>query len=162
MIKRTPVDIMVTNKKLSYNDYASPSDAPEPRQSAFCYKGYMAIKGKRLSIDYDEPTGHGIKAQTRVVLEDGVALISRRESPEKACPDWAGTNTNLIFRQGESCDCVFETPYSPMNLRVKTKSLQSDLGPLGGKLNIDYTIEIMGNLAERNSICVAVCPEHRN
>ena len=149
---KTPVDITVTNKRLSYEDLCSPADVPEPYQSASSYKGYMAIKGKRLSLDYDEPDCGGKTARTRVVLEDGVALISRR----------ADTNTNLIFRQGASCDCVFDGGVNPMSLRVKTNSLRSDLGPLGGKLNIDYTIEIMGNLAEKNSICVSVCPKHRN
>lgn len=148
MIMKLPVEITVTNRKLNYRDMVAAGDIPEPRESAQKYRGYMVIKGKRLSIDYDELFEDGESASTSVMVEKGMALISRR----------GDINTNLVFRKGESCDCVCHNGYRNMNLRVNTKSLDSNLGPLGGKLNIDYTIEIMGNVAEKNSICVSVFP----
>jgi len=29
---------------------------------------------------------------------------------------------------------------------------------LGGKLSIDYTVDIMGSMAEKNTMCLSVCP----
>ncbi len=145
---KLPVEIMVTNKRLDYRDMNITGDIPEPRESTDSYTGYMVVKGKRISIDYSEDYDDGERLDTSVMINDGVALISRR----------GDINTNLVFRAGQSCDCICDNGYRQMSLRVNTKKMSSDIGPLGGKLKIDYTIEIMGNLAEKNSICVSVCP----
>ena len=143
---KLPVEIMVTNKKLNYRDLYTAGDVPEAHESTESYNGFMSIKGEKLSLDYDEVYEGGLTASTSVVVQDGVVLISHRGE----------INTNLVFLPGDSCDCVCHNGYRNMNLRVNTKSLNSNIGPLGGKLNIDYTIEIMGNLAEKNSMCVYV------
>lgn len=145
---KLPVEIQITNKKLSYRDMSVPGDIPEPRESTGSYRGYMQVSGKRVSIDYSEDGGDGEKLDTSVIFKDGVALISRRGE----------LNTNLVFSPGRSCDCMCDNGCRQMSLRVNTKRLSSDIGRLGGKLKIDYTVEIMGNLAEKNSICVSVCP----
>lgn len=145
---KIPVEIMVTRKKMDYRDIHSVSDVPEPKESMDSYNGYMVIKGKNIAIDYSEELEDGVKLDTSVMYEKGVALISRR----------GDINTNLVFNPGKSCDCVCHNGYRHMNLRVNTKKLSSDIGLLGGKLKIDYTVEILGNLAEKNSICVSVCP----
>ncbi len=145
---KMPVEIMVTNKKLNYRDMCVAGDIPEAHESTESYNGFMVINGEKLSLDYDEVFDDGITASTSVMLQNGVALISHRGE----------INTNLVFLPGDSCDCVCNNGYRTMNLRVNTESLKSNIGPLGGKLKIDYTIEIMGNVAEKNSICVSVCP----
>ncbi len=145
---KTPVEIMVTNKKFNYRDMYVAGDIPEPHESSESYNGFMEIKKGTVTLDYEEALDGGITASTSVMLQNGVALISHR----------AEICTNLVFHPEKSCDCVCNNGYRNLNLRVNTTKLKSDIGPLGGKLNIDYTIEIMGNLAEKNSICVSVCP----
>lgn len=146
---KLPVEILITNKKLSYRDMITAGDIPEPHESVECFQGLMDVKHKRLTIDYKEYFDDGETADTSVILEDDLALISRRSDE---------LITNLVFRQGAVYDCVCYNGYRNMSLRVNTKSMKSDIGPLGGKLKIDYSIEILGNLAETNSICVSVCP----
>ena len=46
-----------------------------------------------------------------------------------------------------------------MQLRVSTKSLDCDITELGGKLNIDYTVEIVGNVAEQSKLTLSVAPD---
>lgn len=145
---RLPVEITVTNKKLNYRDMCAADDTPEPRESARNYSGYMVVRGKKIRLNYFEFYDDGAFSNTSVMLENGFALISQRGE----------VNTNLVFRQGESCDCVCQNDYGNLNLRVNTERLKSDICSLGGKLKIDYTIEIMGNLTEKNSICLSVCP----
>lgn len=145
---KMPVEIMVTNKKLNYRDMCVAGDIPEAHENTESYNGFMEIKGEKLSLDYTESFDDGVTANTSVILQNGAALICHRGE----------ISTNLVFLPGDSCDCICNNGYRIMNLRVNTKSLHSDIGPLGGKLNIDYTIEIMGNVAEKNSICVSVCP----
>ncbi len=145
---RLPVEITVTNKKLNYHDMRVVGDIPEPRETSANYYGYMEIDDKGVTVDYDEVFDDGEVESTSVILQDGVALISKQGE----------YRTNLIFRPGNSCDCFWHNGYRHMNLRVNTQSLNSNLCSLGGKLEIDYTIEIMGDLAEKNSMCVSVCP----
>lgn len=148
MIMRVPVEIFVTNKRLNYRDLSMVSDAPEAKESTNSFSGFMDVKGDNCLLDYEEVFDDGEVASTTVMVKNGSALISRR----------GDINTNLVFMQGESCDCVCHNGYRNLNLRVNTKKIKSDLCRLGGKLSIDYTIEIMGNLAEKNSFCVSVCP----
>ena len=68
-------------------------------------------------------------------------------------------NTHMIFEAGKSHDCVYDTGYFPMQLRVSTKSLDCDITELGGKLNIDYTVEIVGNVAEQSKLTLSVAPD---
>ena len=58
---RFPVEIMITNKKLSYRDMITPGDIPEPHESVESFEGYMNVKGKRLTIDYKEYFGAAIE-----------------------------------------------------------------------------------------------------
>lgn len=146
---KLPVEIKVTNKRLDFKDLSRCEDFPEPVESTDSYTGYMEVTRKKVSIAYSESFDDGEREDTNVLLKDGVALISRR----------GAVRTNLVFEQGRTLDCICDNGYAPVSLRVNTKSMSSDIGPLGGKLKIDYTIEIMGSLAEKNSICVSVCPE---
>ncbi len=143
-----PVEILVTNKRLDYKDLSYRGDIPEPRESTDSFTGYMEIKGKDIAINYTEDYEDGELLQTSVMLNNGIALISRR----------GDIHTNLVFSQGKSCECICDNGYRQMSLRVNTQKMSSDIGKLGGKLKIDYTVEIMGNLAEKNSMCVSVCP----
>lgn len=145
---KLPVEIQITNKRLSYREIGMPCDVPEPRESTDLYSGYMRVSGRNISIDYQENGGNGEKLDTSVIFKDGIALISRRGE----------TRTNLVFSPGKSCDCMCDNGTGHMSLRVSTKKLSSDIGRLGGKLKIDYTVEIMGSVAEKNSMCVSVCP----
>lgn len=54
---------------------------------------------------------------------------------------------------------MYDTGYFPMQLRVSTKSLDCDITELGGKLNIDYTVEIVGNVAEQSKLTLSVAPD---
>lgn len=148
MIMKIPVEIMVTNKRLDYRDISTLSDAVDPKETVDNFNGFMEINGQSFVIEYTEEYDGFNDMETSVMYENGVALISRRGE----------INTNLVFVPDSPCECVYYSGYRQLSLRVTTKKLSTDIGALGGKLKIDYTVDIMGNMAEKNTICVSVCP----
>lgn len=44
-------------------------------------------------------------------------------------------------------------------MRINTKKLVNTLSMEGGSLSIDYTVEIVGNLAEKSHVTYSVSPD---
>ena len=70
-------------------------------------------------------------------------------------------NSGLVFAEGKAFDCINYSPVGmqPFRICVRTKSLKNTLSMDGGKLNIDYSVEVAGNLAEKNKLSLSVCPD---
>ena len=68
--------------------------------------------------------------------------------------------SHMIFEEGKIHNCIYDTGVFPMQLRINTKSLECDISELGGKLNIDYTVEIVGNVAEQSRLTLSVSPDN--
>ncbi len=68
-------------------------------------------------------------------------------------------NSHMVFADGKAHTCICNTGFFPLQMRVRTKKLENSLTMEGGKLDIDYTVEIVGNLAERNRLIFSVSPD---
>ena len=68
-------------------------------------------------------------------------------------------NSHMVFEEGKCHTCIYDTGFFPMHLRVCTKGLTNNLSLQGGKIDIDYSVEIVGNLAEKNKLSVSVSPD---
>ena len=145
---KIPVEILVTNKRLDFRDISGISDAVDPKETLDSFSGFMEINDKGFVIEYTEDPDGESELETSVIYENGVALISRRGE----------INTNLVFIPHNSCECIYYSGYRQLSLRVFTRKLDTDISALGGKFSVDYTVDIMGNMAEKNSMCVSVCP----
>lgn len=145
---KIPVEIMVSTSRLDYRDPTVIGDRGEPKESMDSYNGILDIKGKSYTLSYVEELDNGIVLDTSVMYKDGIALISRRSD----------INTNLVYNVEKPCDCVYNSGNKQFNLRVRTTRIKSDICNMGGKLFIDYTVDIMGNVAEKVGICISVCP----
>ena len=60
---------------------------------------------------------------------------------------------------GKAHTCICDTGFFPLQMRIYTKKLSNSLSLDGGRLDIDYTVEIVGNLAEQNRLSVSVAPD---
>lgn len=145
---RYPVEITVTNKRTDYRDMRSTDDVPETREDTNKYHGYMEIKRKEIAIHYIEAFNRAFMLSTSVFQYGDVVVINH----------FGSFNTSLVFRNGGSCDCAYDAGYFTMMLRVNTQRLESNLCKLGGKIEMEYTLEVMGNLAERNVMSLSVYP----
>ncbi|MBO7162318.1 MAG: DUF1934 domain-containing protein [Clostridia bacterium] len=68
-------------------------------------------------------------------------------------------NSLMVFDPEKSYSCVYHNGNMPMQIKVNTKSLRNGLTEQGGKIDIDYTVEIVGNLAEHTKMSFSVLPQ---
>ena len=68
-------------------------------------------------------------------------------------------NSLMVFDTEKSYSCIYQNGNMPMQLKVSTKSLRNGLTEQGGKIDIDYTVEIVGNLAEHTKMSFSVLPQ---
>lgn len=68
-------------------------------------------------------------------------------------------NSLMVFDPEKTYSCVYHNGNIPMQLNVNTKHLRNGLTAQGGKIDIDYTVEIVGNLAEHTKMSFSVLPQ---
>jgi len=68
-------------------------------------------------------------------------------------------NSLMVFDTEKSYSCIYHNGNMPMQLKARTKSLRNGLTEQGGKIDIDYTVEIVGNLAEHTKMSFSVLPQ---
>ncbi len=59
-------------------------------------------------------------------------------------------SSEMVFEQGKRHTSLYNTPYGSMEVGIKARKLNSSLTMQGGKLEIDYDIEIDHRLAGQN------------
>lgn len=79
------------------------------------------------------------------IAEDDVVTLSR-----------AGSATKLVLEQGKRHSCLYDTGYGQFQMGVFTSKMKNELGKNGGKLNINYTLDINSNMSSKNELYVEV------
>ncbi len=110
----------------------------------------IADKGSRIEIEYEESEITGLEGSTTKIFFDkenrGLVSILREGT----------VSTALVFEEGQRHHCVYETPYFPIELCVKTLELDNTLSFDGGSFHAAYLVEMNGLLAEKTEITVTV------
>lgn len=90
--------------------------------------------------DLDDPKLH----YTSVLkLEPGCLTLSR-----------SGSSTRLVLEKGQRHLCLYDTGFATMSVGVFTSRLEHDLSPKGGRLHVEYTLDIDSNLSSRNELTI--------
>ena len=112
-------------------------------------RGILREDDGRIEIQYEETEATGMAgARTSVSFmkgEPSVVTMSR---------EGAGATT-LVFESGKRYRCVYQTPYMPFEICVRTIKVENNLQGIG-TLSLDYVIEIRGAKAERNKIFLQI------
>lgn len=125
--------------------------AVEPEISYANVTGFMKKTKEGLQVEYTELEENGMGQTVTTINTFGNDLVSVNR---------VGTmSSHMVFEKGKCHTCIYDTGVFPMQLRICTKELDNRLTIEGGKLNIDYSIEIVGNLAEQNKLSVSVYPD---
>ncbi len=144
---KIPIDINITNRRLAGEMIDFQPQNPET--DVLDAKGYMEKTKNGLRLEFFETRGNeGVTTTICTLAEDTVSL-SRV----------GGFNSHLVFIRNKSHTCICDTGIFPLQMRVFTKKLLNSLTLEGGKLDIDYTVEIVGNIAEKNRLTVSVSPD---
>ncbi len=142
---KIPVDIRVRVERISADLARRGEEHPEIDD--FSVSGTMKTTKHGLRIEYTEDNSE--TTTTIDTFKDEMVSVNRV----------GPINSHLVFADGKAHTCICNTGYFPVHMRVRTKSLNNSLSMDGGKLDIAYTIEIVGNLAERSHLTFSVSPD---
>ena len=65
-------------------------------------------------------------------------------------------NTQMVFQEGRRHLSLYDTPYGALSVGVHTSRLSAELGDDGGRIEIDYSIEIDHAVTGRNTFRIDV------
>lgn len=111
-------------------------------------------KDGRLVFSYDESAVSGMegtKTEISFAKDDrGLLFISR----------YGSVKTTFVLEKGVRHTCTYQTPYMPFEMVVLTRSAVNTLTEKGGRLLLDYFIEIRGAAVQhvKLSMNVRECP----
>lgn len=121
----------------------------EPQKMQIKTVGRYVIDGDRCEISYDESDVTGMEGSVTSISFDmtdsGVVTMSRTGS----------VSTALVFENGKRHHCVYNTPFMPFEVCVKTLSV-NNLIDKEGRLELDYIVEIRGAKAERTKFSMKI------
>ena len=144
---KIPIDIRVRSERI-YSDITRRHSGEErPETDDFQVSGTMKTTKEGYRIEFSEDENR-ITTLIDVWGDSNVSVTRLGE-----------INSHMVFADGKAYTCICNTGFFPLQMRVRTKKLSTTLSLQGGKLDIDYTVEIVGNLAERNKLSFSVSPD---
>lgn len=120
-------------------------DLPEPSESVLTAYGIMerAEDGTvRISYEDSEITGLPGCLTTFCAVPDGSVILLRRGE----------VRTCMIFRAGTRQLCEYGAEGNVPSVAMHTHVLESEMGEAGGRIFVDYSVEIRGTVVEHNQI----------
>ncbi len=122
----------------------------EPEKTEIKTFGTFSVtESGRAEIAYEESEATGMSGSKTVVSFD----ISH---PEIVTMTRTGTvSTTLVFEKNKRHHCVYNTPYMPFEVCVKSVNVNNTV-MLAGTLELDYFVEIRGARAERTKFFMKI------
>lgn len=110
----------------------------DPDTMELVTEGKLAVQDGALCLSYEESELTGMEGTTTVFQVE----------PEKVTLLRLGSvQSEMVFEEGRRHMSLYSTPYGNMEIGVRARRLNSTLEPTGGRLEIDYDIEINHMLA---------------
>ena len=130
--------------------FVLPEDGGQKPESMEIHSmGTLLCSDGRVEISYDETEATGMAgARTAVSFlegEPGIVSMVREGT----------VSTTLVFETGKRYRCVYQTPYMPFEICVRTHKVDNRL-LTDGLLLLDYIIEIRGAQAERTKFSMQI------
>ena len=111
--------------------------------------GTLCRADGRVEIAYDETEATGMAGSRTVISfmenEQGIVSMAREGT----------VSTTLVFESAKRYRCVYQTPYMPFEVCVRTHKVDNRL-LTDGVLLLDYIIEIRGAQAERTKFSMQI------
>ncbi len=150
MKKNVSIDIVSKQFKLDGDFFSDPDDGNKEETIEICSEGVLALENGKYTVSYDETELTGMEgAHTTLEFEEstpGVVTMTRSGS----------ASTSMIFKENSRCMSTYETGVFPLEMCITTKSVENSLDINGGKIIIDYTVEIHGVCMERTYLTLTV------
>lgn len=110
----------------------------DPDTMELVTEGKLAVQDGALCLSYEESELTGMEGTTTVFQVE----------PEKVTLLRLGSvQSEMVFEEGRRHMSLYSTPYGNLEIGVRARRLNSTLELTGGRLEIDYDIEINHMLA---------------
>ena len=108
-------------------------DDQEPEVIELVTEGTMEFRDGGWDIAYEESALTGL---------EGVTTTFRVEPDQITLTRTGKLNSQMIFRQGESHDSLYQMEFGTLMLTVEAKFMYFDILPEGGSIDLTYGISI--------------------
>lgn len=119
----------------------------KPDQITLMTEGTLTADAGRYELRYEETEVTGMAGTTTVILIEGERVTLMRMG--EIC-------SQMVFEQGRRHHSVYSTPYGNLEVGVSTRSLSNSIGENGGRLDIDYSMELDHALAGYHAFRISV------
>ena len=122
----------------------------EPQTVELVTRGTMTGRNGKFAISYVETelTGNKGVVSTFLVFNPHRVVLTR-EGPIKS---------RMVFEQDVKDESLYDLGFGALLLGIHTKTVEVDLGEHGGRLFIDYTVEIEQSQTMHNSYELLIRP----
>ena len=128
---------------------ANGESEPRPEIIEIQSVGTLCVSDGRVEIAYDETEATGMAGSRTAISfmenEPGIISLAREGM----------VSTTLVFESAKRYHCVYQTPYMPFEICVRTHKVDNRL-LTEGTLSLDYIIEIRGAQAERTRFSMQI------
>lgn len=107
---------------------------------------YTTKNGSRF-IAYKEYDEQDSKGQTALIKIDKNGMLTMTK---------AGSNTRLVLEKEKRHSCLYDTGFGYMQMGVFTSVFKDDLTDKGGKLQVNYTLDIDSNISSVNELHIEI------
>ncbi len=161
MLKKVRIAIKTTQHEVGGTLFETPTGTVlpkaqqvdhEPQTLELMMEGSYHDDGTRISVSYREGEITGMQnARTTISFQkNDPSLVTMTRDGE--------VRTALCFEEGRRHLCIYQTPYMPFELAVKTRRVRNRIEE-NGTLHLDYTVELKGANAEHTDFSLTLLPD---
>ena len=108
--------------------------------------GSMVAHPQGYTVSYQEPFARGEDARTTLLVEGDRVTMLRS----------GARNSQMVFEEGRRHVSYYDTAEGPTAVGVTASRVAADMGQEGGRIEVDYGVEIAGNLAEESYVSIDI------
>lgn len=146
-VKKLPVQVTL-------HSIITDVDDDEPQRLHFTSEGTLTVSDTQYTVSYRESelTELGNTQTTLLIPRDKPDCLVLNRDGDVSC--------SLSFSCADNRQlCSYTTPFGPFSFVVHTQKLHVDFSETGGKLHVEYYIELRGAQAEFNRLSILVVPQ---
>ena len=122
--------------------------------------------------DDEEPDSLDFYTDGHYLFQDPVACLSYQESevtglegtrtsvtilPDQVVVDRDGTvQSRMVFKEGSKSSFLYSTPFGQATMGVDTRSIRRNVNEHGGKVEIDYVVDMEHAVVARNKFSITI------
>lgn len=122
----------------------------QPESVELMTRGTMTGRNGKFAISYEETEMTGIPGVTTTFLVfNPKRIVLTREGP---------LHSRMVFEKDVKNDALYDLGFGSLMVGICARNIQVELTEAGGRLAIDYTVEVEQSMSSRNTYEITVEP----